>query len=206
MKTIRLSGRANNLAGQPFDRLTAKRPVKRNKQGIWWECQCKCGNVVVVPAGRLRSRWTRSCGCLKSDETVAFNKSRRLSDAEAATREMFQRMRQAARRRGLVWYLDLPLFSRLVTSQCAYCGAAPYRYYTGQYGAKVLYNGIDRKDNTVGYKLGNVVSCCKTCNVAKNNLPYDEWLAWAKRLSAHLVVTNGWSRKDAVGRCTGQAR
>jgi hypothetical protein len=30
-------------------------------------------------------------------------------------------------------------------------------------------NGLDRLDNTKGHCFGNVVSCCETCNISKNN-------------------------------------
>jgi hypothetical protein len=35
--------------------------------GRWWKCQCKCGNIIRVPTGRLSSGNTSSCGCLKQE-------------------------------------------------------------------------------------------------------------------------------------------
>lgn len=38
--------------------------------------------------------------------------------------------------------------------------------------------GLDRKDNTLGYVIGNVVSCCKECNRLKGpTMAYAEMLA-----------------------------
>ena len=38
-----------------------------------------------------------------------------------------------------------------------------------------LYNGIDRKNNNMGYTYTNSVSCCKLCNQAKNSLSIKEF-------------------------------
>lgn len=38
-------------------------------------------------------------------------------------------------------------------------------YYCGRIIEKV---SLDRIDNSIGYTINNIVSCCKMCNVAKN--------------------------------------
>lgn len=42
---------------------------------------------------------------------------------------------------------------------------------------------IDRMDNTIGYVLDNVVSCCGACNRAKGARPYGEFVAWLDRIA-----------------------
>ena len=39
-----------------------------SNHGTIWNCQCKCGNIITVPTGRLsgKHRLTMSCGCIKS--------------------------------------------------------------------------------------------------------------------------------------------
>lgn len=50
---------------QKFGRLTAAKEAGRGKGGhILWECNCACGNVVIVTASHLCSGATKSCGCL----------------------------------------------------------------------------------------------------------------------------------------------
>jgi hypothetical protein len=53
------------------------------------------------------------------------------------------------------------------------------KYYNGEY----LYNGLDRVDNTKGYIISNIVSCCGQCNRAKGILSQEEFLQWLKRAS-----------------------
>lgn len=61
-----------HLDGKTFGRLTVIRRVLTGRsQGTWRHetrllCQCECGRQVVVPATRLSSSETRSCGCLRS--------------------------------------------------------------------------------------------------------------------------------------------
>lgn len=44
--------------------------------------------------------------------------------------------------------------------------------------------GLDRVDNARGYILGNVVSCCKTCNFSKHILDRDEFIAHCEKVAA----------------------
>ena len=48
----------------------------------------------------------------------------------------------------------------LVTQDCYLCGKKSNSYHL---------NGIDRLDNSKGYKLDNVKSCCASCNYTKKN-------------------------------------
>lgn len=58
-----------NLTGQRFGKLIAIKEVKDDSisyDGVIWQCQCDCGNLVNVSSHRLRSGKTQSCGCLSS--------------------------------------------------------------------------------------------------------------------------------------------
>lgn len=61
-----------NLMGQKFGRLTV---IKRADDYIspngykatMWLCKCDCGNEIIVRTSDLRSKRTKSCGCLWKD-------------------------------------------------------------------------------------------------------------------------------------------
>ena len=74
-------------------------------------------------------------------------------------------------------------FIPLVSQDCFYCGLPPVNS-TPVWGSSkgFPYNGVDRLDSTKGYSLENIVPCCGPCNVAKNNLGKDEFLAMIKRI------------------------
>ena len=60
--------RKNDLTNQTFGRLTAFYERGRNRWGnVLWLCVCSCGGIKIVPAGRLKSGTTKSCGCLSPE-------------------------------------------------------------------------------------------------------------------------------------------
>lgn len=65
-------GRAENLAGKKFGRLTALYRVKR-KRGTYWKCSCDCGNIVSVRSDRLKLGTTQSCGCYGKEQRKKAN-------------------------------------------------------------------------------------------------------------------------------------
>lgn len=77
--------------------------------------------------------------------------------------------RNGAAKRGLPFLLSQADFDALIEQSCHYCGhAGP--------------NGIDRKDNDVGYSVGNCVSACLQCNYAKGSHKYEVFLEYIERL------------------------
>jgi len=58
-----------DLAGQTFERLTVLRKVvARNESSrTRWHCICECGKKCIITTHELRSRHTRSCGCLRRE-------------------------------------------------------------------------------------------------------------------------------------------
>jgi hypothetical protein len=56
-----------DITGQRFTRLVALRPVGRKNNQVLWLCRCDCGNEITVSGVNLRTKETKSCGCLKLD-------------------------------------------------------------------------------------------------------------------------------------------
>lgn len=50
-----------DLAGHQFGDLTALSKAESSKGHTRWKCRCRCGNVVIVDSGNLRSGHTQSC-------------------------------------------------------------------------------------------------------------------------------------------------
>lgn len=68
-----------DLTGQKFGRLVAVGYAGFERHHARWRCRCECGREVVVAAQKLRTSFTRSCGCLKSEIASASRKARRFS-------------------------------------------------------------------------------------------------------------------------------
>ncbi len=101
----------------------------------------------------------------------------------------------------------------LVSLNCFYCDIEPRQFYnpyltkTGEMRQlkrfmfkdyvdtlTILHNGIDRKNNDLGYTTENSVSCCWLCNETKHhNFTYDEFLKIGKVIKEIRHIRGGGS-------------
>jgi hypothetical protein len=56
-----------DLTGKIFHYLNVNKFVYIKAKAAWWECACKCGNIVNVKSSSLSTGNTRSCGCLQKE-------------------------------------------------------------------------------------------------------------------------------------------
>lgn len=61
--------KALDLTGKRFNRLVAIRrsDEKSNGHHVFWQCECDCGNTIIVRKDSLLSGHAQSCGCLLSE-------------------------------------------------------------------------------------------------------------------------------------------
>lgn len=60
-------GKATNLVGKKFGKLTVLYRTNNIGKQVAWVCQCDCGNQTVVTGCHLKDGHTKSCGCYKKD-------------------------------------------------------------------------------------------------------------------------------------------
>ena len=70
------------LPGQVFGRLTVLEETPAPTEytaykGLWYRCRCQCGNETVVRRSSLVRGDTRSCGCLRRENSRGVAKDRR---------------------------------------------------------------------------------------------------------------------------------
>lgn len=100
----------------------------------------------------------------------------------SARNRVLKMYRGSARARGLLWALPKKFFFELTQMNCHYCGVPPSTASSNTRGT-YLYNGIDRKDSSMGYLKWNVVACCTVCNHAKKDMSYSTFVEWLKRVA-----------------------
>ena len=62
-----ISGIKKDLSGKKFGKLTVIKYSHTEEGGqSFWECECECGNKIIVRGSQLVRKKTQSCGCLKS--------------------------------------------------------------------------------------------------------------------------------------------
>ena len=136
-------------------------------------CQCDCGNFTVVRSYHLTNGNTKSCGCL-------MRGGRKLPNNQTTINKIIKSYKNGAKARGYEWNLSNSYAKELITKECFYCGAKFSNEWDGY-----KYNGIDRVDNGKGYEEGNVVPCCKVCNVAKHDMTQKDFIFWARSVVEH---------------------
>lgn len=145
-----------------------------------WLFECKCGRFAEIKDINVRSGHTKSCtkGCHKY-----------LGKGISLENKLYSAYKRNALKRNLEFNITKDNFIKLTKLNCEYCEKEPSQLYrmksTISTEPSLLYNGIDRKNNNKGYTLDNCKPCCKTCNFAKNNLSYDEFIDWLSRIVKH---------------------
>ena len=162
--------------GAIFGKWEVQYRVQNSKDGKRrYLCLCTCGNSSEVVGSDLlkdKSTQCRSCAVKKELGSASWN-------------DLYGNYTRNAKNRGRVFELAFTDFRILCQGNCAYCGVVPSLFWgKARYNGRILYNGIDRVDNSSGYILSNVVTCCSICNKAKGDLSDTTWQEWIKRLVA----------------------
>ena len=157
-----------DLTGKKFVRLKVISQVRREgKRGAFWRCICDCGNESIVYGGHLRNGHRKSCGCICLDKID-----------ESAKKALFGRYLYKSKKRKINFELTRDVFDILITSNCFYCKKDPFQNLKNTTDRITsFYTGIDRIDSSLGYIKENCVSCCKICNVMKQQLTIEEWFS-----------------------------
>jgi len=168
--------------GKRYGKLTVIKLVDHNRyRKSRWLCKCDCGSEVVVEATNLHTGNTKSCGCLWREKIC-------LDDGESSFNRMLSSMKHGAKVRGYDWALTDKQVREITSLNCHYCGCEPAnrilnKCSTGDW----VYNGLDRVDNAIGYRIDNVVPCCADCNIAKHARSYDDFMEWIGKVYHNLI-------------------
>ena len=165
-----------------FDFKVIKYNGRGKYRGATWLCKCICGNECIIPGGHLRAGMRKSCGC----------RSQARIDEVGVNRKFSEYKRKSSYRKK-EFLLTREQFEKLIKSNCVYCGIEPNQILKRLKTKKLqlLYNGIDRKDPSVGYLIENCVSACRYCNQSKSDMTIEQWSNHLKRIIKHGRMTNG---------------
>jgi len=172
---------AKDITGKRFTRLLVVGPSHIDRHGsIHWHCKCDCGNEKAINGKSLKRGLTKSCGCIKKGSR---------SKNGSYVNYLIRCYALAAKKRNLVFDLDVEQFKHLISLNCLYCDSPPLNFLNrGDFHGDFYYNGIDRVDSSIGYVYENCVPCCKYCNRAKSDMSMEEFKIWLKRITSHLQL------------------
>lgn len=204
-------GKFIDLTGERFDRLMVLKRIEglRSKRIIYL-CKCDCGNEIEVRADSLRSRHTKSCGCLQRE--IVKENSTKHGHSDSRLYNIWASMIQRCYNQNHIGYSN---YGGRGIDICE-----EWKEDFGTFYNWAINNGykedlqIDRVDNNLGYKQSN----CRFVTAKQNNrnrrvtklVEYKgetKPLAdWCDELSKdYIVVLNrlnalGWTVEDALTR------
>jgi hypothetical protein len=134
---------------------------KTIKDGISWHCK-DCTNE------RSKKIYINNIDVIRKTHRDYFH----------SVKGQFAKYKSDAKKRNIVFDIQLKEFGNLHTSPCIYCG----------FDEKNV--GIDRVDNSKGYVKYNCVSCCSACNRSKLTLKFNEWIKYLIQISKFFYDKN----------------
>jgi len=183
-----------DIVGNKYGKLTViqKSIFRGNRGQVKWDCICECGNNHTVTGESLRHGKSKSCGCLKSGRPPNYKDNREVvlwnrlysSTIKKRNRGKFNQETN----------ISLAEFINISKQPCFYCGdsfvqsAKDNANGTVITNTLILFNGIDRINSGIGYEIGNVVSCCKHCNTAKNSLTTEQFRSHIEKIYKHFCM------------------
>jgi hypothetical protein len=195
-----MGAKQNDLTGLKFNKLTVLNLINHNEEKTYkkryWLCLCDCGNKTKVSTSQIVSQKTTSCGCNRAISNVinSANSRYKIAKKDAGYNSIFNSYKANANLRNKSFEIQLIDFIELLKGNCFYCDSEPKNVYYKSY-YNITYNGVDRRDNNLGYTFENSVSCCKMCNIAKNNNTESDFKKWIEKVYNNLEKLKQYDTK-----------
>ena len=180
--------RSVNLIGTRSGLLVVIKKLNQVNGRQKWLCQCDCGKTKETFTRNIQRQVTTHCGC-KTFENMS--KAITLPENQAAWNNLFSQYKGNAKRKNLEFTLTKEELFNLCKSKCHYCGMEPQRLLRfNRPEFEESFNGIDRKDNSIGYTFSNSISCCTLCNYMKKTMNYEDFLDHIHKIYFNLLVNS----------------
>ena len=166
-----------DISGQRFGKLLVNIDHKtKTKDGnLYWECVCDCGGICYVTSSDLKRGRENYCPNCVNEKSI-----------NSPIKSLYGSYKRGAINRNLCFELTMDEFKNLIFQNCNYCGIEPEQIFKKKdMKNSVIYNGIDRRDNDLGYTLDNSVTACKYCNLGKSIFKEADFIKWINRLKTH---------------------
>ncbi len=109
-----------------------------------------------MPTSESQKRWVKNNPEKIRQYSLRYKETRPLSFR-------FNKYAQSAKKRGYIFIISKEEFESIINQPCFYC-------------KKIKSDGIDRKDNSIGYEIKNCLPCCYECNMMKGKLNFNDFL------------------------------
>lgn len=176
---------STSLVGMRFGRLIVKQRLNESDKfrSRYYLCECDCGKTKKLSSHNLKKTGgSSSCGCLAKELGLS-----KLPYGQSSFNQLLARYVFGAAKRKVSFDLTKEEFIELVSSDCHYCGVAPYQIITGKgLNGEFVYNGVDRLNSKLGYTPKNCVPCCGMCNKMKLDTDFEVFVKQIFVMHEHL--------------------
>ena len=182
---------------QKFNKLTSikymfTKKYSKHNYHYYWLFKCDCGKELITNKDSVLKGLTTSCGCNRSEISskifTKINLTKEVTKGLVATNRVFDSYKRAAEKRNYVFEINKEEFIKLTSSNCHYCNRIPeQKSYNKPKTDYIIYNGLDRVDNNLGYTLDNTVTCCMHCNRAKMCLSKNQFLQLISDIYKNII-------------------
>jgi len=106
-------------------------------------------------------------------------------------RQLWNRYKNRAIKDNIIFTISEDDLANIIYKNCYYCGAHPAQeiLLLRRKDNLLIYNGIDRLYDNIGYTKENCVACCWICNQAKKNYGLEKFKIMVKKWSKRV---NKW--------------
>jgi len=176
-----------DLIGKAFAKLLVLDFSHIQNGKSFWKCLCQCGKETIVCGAELNRGHVKTCGC-------RLNIYNTLDSKVLAANNIFHIYKNSALKRKIDFDINSDDVYLFIYGNCHYCGVYPATKHiinTVKTKPIIYYNGIDRIASDKGYNKNNCITACKTCNYAKRDMSYQDFLSWIAKLIIYQTNISG---------------
>lgn len=170
-----------------FGRLTIiKYEGVGSNQKHMFKVKCDCGNIKIKRWNNLRDGGsTLSCGCYKAEK---IKERMGVDIKQLCSSSIKNGCKSICKKRNFQFDLDIDFVKNMIFKNCFYCNGKPSNIYKSKNIniRTVKYNGLDRKDNKIGYIKSNVAPCCMECNYMKKDKNFNNFIEKCKKIAGNF--------------------
>jgi hypothetical protein len=169
-----------------IERFTKIDDKGRLRSYVNYNCiNCNVNTTQRADEYNRRGQLCKTCKIKNSSEDGLKNRNLE----QVCANIMFDRFNKRYEKKGLICNIKGNELLDLIKSDCHYCGEPPsnkMNYIQKYFSYQFHYNGLDRINSKKGYIIGNVVPCCKKCNLAKSDLSYTDFINHISKIYKHI--------------------
>jgi hypothetical protein len=145
--------------------------------------KCDCGNVKEVRGKYLTAGRVKTCGNCELGRRLMATKGRIRAREGKAVSLLYNRYIKREVERGSTYMMDLPVFTRKIQENCAFCGRSPLQR---KKGPRIPYHDLVILDRSQVVTEDSWVSCCNTCERWKGQSNYVDFLEHVYKIISHI--------------------